>query len=99
MTIKKKILGLLSIVLLGTACFFIFANWMVNSPAVSLASLRQMKPGMTESEVIALLGKPKWQKEESDGKKILTYGHPLKWYRLDIKCRSTGTVETWVHDD
>jgi hypothetical protein len=67
-------------VVLGIAVFIALANWMVDSPAVSFERLRQMKSGMNKAEVIDLLGKPRWQKKESNGRKS---GH--------TETRSSGT--------
>ena len=97
MTVKKTttvILGIFTVVLL----FMIFAYWSVESPAVPIEQLNQIKIGMTMAETERLLGHP-YQKNENMQTTSWIYGNPLKWYSLAIDFDATGKITSFTHDD
>jgi hypothetical protein len=82
----------------GVLLFLIFAYWSVESPAVPIEQLNQIKIGMTMAETERLLGHP-YQRKENTQTTSWIYGHPLKWYSLTIDFDAAGKITSCTHDD
>lgn len=94
---KRTTITLLA-VFTGVLLFLTFAYWSVESPAVPMEQLAQIKIGMTMAETEKLLGRP-WRKNENVNSVSWIYGHPLKWYSLKIDFNADGRISTFLHDD
>lgn len=78
------------------AGFTVFSRWCLNSPAVPIAKLNQLRVGMTMDEVRQLLGEPR-RITTRDGRPEWQFGRPLKRHILVLRFDDQQRVRHFRH--
>lgn len=76
--------------------FMAFSRWCLNSPAVPEEKLRQLRVGMSQEEVVRLLGKPDQENRRRD-RAEWRYGHRLKHHRLCLHFDKQARLSHFKH--
>jgi hypothetical protein len=76
--------------------FMAFSRWCLNSPAVPDQKLGHLRLGMTQPEVLELLGKPRRERARPNGPEW-HYGHRLKHHLLVIQFNEARRVAQFQH--
>lgn len=74
----------------------LFSRWAFHSPAVPPEKLAQLRVGLTQPDVIALLGPP-WRQKTFEAEPQWWYGHRLKRHVLIIWFDRHGRVRQFIH--
>ena len=77
--------------------FSLFTRWCSQSPAVRQEKLDQLRVGMTQEEVKAILGSPRKVRTSKEGLRSWLYGPAMKRHVLLLEFNEHGRLESFAH--